>query len=431
MEKKIYDKDRLYEILKPYVNWNFKNSYEQFNVIGRENIPEDGAVIVTPNHTNALMDALAVLYAMNRPVVFGARADIFRKKSIADILGFLKIIPLTRRRDGLRNVARNKESIENIVEIVSHDVPFCLFPEGTHRAKRSLLPIGKMPLRLALSAIESLPADKPVYILPISIEYSDYFRYRSSCLITISKPIDVRQELATFGEENHNESEMYAHFSEMIKKALAEHLTYLPDGESFDQRWALVKLLASGRNDTGEERLTTNRKCIVRILEKEKSAPSRMEDIYRKTVECDRLRRENRISVRSFDDGLGKRILTKTISGLWVIPNLLVSLVLCWPLLAISFVTKKMVGDKAFLNTATMAVNMALMPLQVIINAVICFCVSPWYLALILTLLTVGSYHRFYDCVEFYRVYFSDWRLLAKPALRKQAAGIRRETDAL
>ena len=61
--KKIYDKDVWYDVLKPIVDWCTRNSYNRIEVIGKENIPTDGAVIIAPNHCNTLMDALVVLQA--------------------------------------------------------------------------------------------------------------------------------------------------------------------------------------------------------------------------------------------------------------------------------------------------------------------------------------------------------------------------------
>ena len=56
---KIYENDRLYSMLRYYVDYCIRTSYRETTVCGQENIPEDGAVIIAPNHCNTLMDALA------------------------------------------------------------------------------------------------------------------------------------------------------------------------------------------------------------------------------------------------------------------------------------------------------------------------------------------------------------------------------------
>ena len=55
----VYDNDRLYNFLVHYVRWTFRLMFRSLQVCGKENIPEDAAVIYAPNHVNTLLDALA------------------------------------------------------------------------------------------------------------------------------------------------------------------------------------------------------------------------------------------------------------------------------------------------------------------------------------------------------------------------------------
>ena len=74
-EKKIQDYDPLYSFLRHYVDLALKLSYRTIRYVGRERIPQDGAVIYAPNHTNALMDALVILAMDRAPKVFVARSS--------------------------------------------------------------------------------------------------------------------------------------------------------------------------------------------------------------------------------------------------------------------------------------------------------------------------------------------------------------------
>ena len=115
-KEKIYDNDPFYTLLKPIVDWCTRRSYSRIDVRGKENLPKDGAILLAPNHSNTLMDALVMLQAQKAPTVFGARADMFKRPLIAKIMFFLRILPMVRQRDGLRNVLNNYESFETIVE---------------------------------------------------------------------------------------------------------------------------------------------------------------------------------------------------------------------------------------------------------------------------------------------------------------------------
>lgn len=190
---KIQDKDRLYSFLRPYVDWMFRRSYRSFRYIGKENIPADGAVIYAPNHTNALCDAMCVLGIDHRQKVFVARADIFRDPKKAKILNWLKIMPISRVRDGLEEVRHNDETMHKAVETLHDGVPFCIFAEGTHHPDRSLLPLSKGIFRIALQANENFGETKPVYIVPVGIAYGDYFHLWNSVTVTIGEPMNVTE----------------------------------------------------------------------------------------------------------------------------------------------------------------------------------------------------------------------------------------------
>lgn len=188
---KIQDNDKLYTFLRPYVDWMFRRSYRNFQCVGRENIPDDGAIIYAPNHTNALCDAMSVLGIDRGRKVFVARADIFKDPKKAKILNWLKIMPISRVRDGLDEVRHNDETIDKAVDTLRDGVPFCIFAEGTHHPDRTILPLSKGIFRIALQANERFGAEKPVYIVPVGLKYGDYYHLWDSLTMQIDKPINV------------------------------------------------------------------------------------------------------------------------------------------------------------------------------------------------------------------------------------------------
>ena len=152
MREKIYEKDRSYDFLKIIVDACIRASYRKIEVHGEENLPKDGSLLLAPNHCNTLMDALVMLNAYRGTTVFGARADIFNNKFIGKVMTYIRILPMVRQRDGLRNVLKNKDTQETIVETLEHGVRFCMFPEGKHRTKHSLQALGKGVFRAALAS---------------------------------------------------------------------------------------------------------------------------------------------------------------------------------------------------------------------------------------------------------------------------------------
>ena len=221
---RIWQKDSTYTLLRPYVDWCTRMSYSSLEVKGRENIPTDGAVILAPNHCNTLMDALVVLQADRGPSSYGARADIFRQPMMAKILRFFKIVPLARQRDGRKAVEGNEEVFDEVVEVLEHDVPFCMFSEGTHRTKHSLQPLKKGIWRIATRAARKL--DKPVYIVPVGLEYDDYFRYMKRARVSFGEPLRVYPDT--------DQTELLKTLHERI----AGLITYFPDDENYEANYS-------------------------------------------------------------------------------------------------------------------------------------------------------------------------------------------------
>lgn len=230
----LWEKDWRYSFLRHYVDWCTRRTYSKLKVEG--SIPEDGrAVLIAPNHCNTLMDALVVLQSRPGPCVFGARADIFKKPTVAKILTFLRIVPIARKRDGLRSVAQNLEIMPKILDVLHHNVPFCLFPEGRHRAMYSLLPIHKGMVRIAIKNAMS----QPTWLVPAGLNYSDFFHIRTRCTLCYGEPIDVNR----FVEEHKGmlKSDLYEALSAELWKRISELILYIPDDEHYEERLAKVR----------------------------------------------------------------------------------------------------------------------------------------------------------------------------------------------
>ena len=230
---KIWEKSFGYQLLRAFADPNTRASYNKAHVRGK--LPEDGAVIIAPNHTSTLMDAMVVLRTRKAPTVFGARADIFKKPGFAKFLRYIRIVPMARIRDGAQSVLHNLETFAEVDEVLEHGVPFCIFPEGRHRPMHSLLPIGKGVARIAFASA----AKRQTYVVPTGIEHGSYFRYRYPCTVTFGDPIDVNSFLKD--HEASSEAETFQAFRNEIGRRISSLITYIPDDENYEAAWQAVK----------------------------------------------------------------------------------------------------------------------------------------------------------------------------------------------
>ena len=255
MKKAIYEFNFFYSTLLLAVNYGTRCHYRHLVIRGKERIPTDGPVILAPCHQNALMDPLILLLKLGGPIVFLARADIFKKPAIRAILTFLRIMPAYRIRDGRDQLGRNAETFEKSIEVLQHGVPLCLMAEGTHNDKHQLRPLVKGMFRIAgeswkrLNGIETsenclstafdYSNSKPLYIVPVGMDYDEYESPYSSVAIEIGKPIDVRPFMREFVE---NEPVALNQMREALTVGLKAVMHHVESTDGYESEYAYCHL---------------------------------------------------------------------------------------------------------------------------------------------------------------------------------------------
>ena len=422
--KHIYDKDILYDLLRPIVDWCVKHSYRKVEVKGKENIPSDGAVIIAPNHCNTLMDALVVLRAFDNESVFGARADLFNKPFIAKLMYFVRILPMVRQRDGLRNVLKNNETQEVIVEILENKVRFCMYPEGKHRPAHSLQALGKGTFRAALAANSKFGEKMPVYIVPAGIEYGDYFRYRSTSLLTFGEPINVTEFVKELDTEN--DVQMIEPLRKELSARISKLITFLKDDENLYKKWALTKMLAIDKGlDYGNfgtslyKSMLENRAIASNIDNACEEEAAKMADLLEKVESFEKKRKKKGMSIYSFTKkNTPLRAVGKAFAALVGLPYYIFSAIVSSPMWLTYYLLKSKTRDKAFHNTVGFGVKLGLGLVLYPIYTALAFCFMDWPYALATLLLSIPSYSYFFDYNEGLRRFVSDIKVLTDKKMR-------------
>ena len=429
--KKIQDYDSMYSTLFHYVRFSVNHSYRNILKVGEENIPQDGAIIFAPNHTNTLMDALVVLTYNCQPKVFVARADIFRNRKLAQIFTFLKIMPIMRQRDGISAVKKNQETIDKAVDVLKDRIPFCIFPEGTHQAKYSSLPLSKGIFRIAYQAHDLMP-DVPLYIVPVGIKYGDFFRFRSTIRMEFGKPINVGEFIA---ENAHmTPQEQTNSLKDLLTERLHSTIFHIPNDEDYAatyevcnavEPFEMEKLSHSGKHIL-EVQHEANKQALKRIEALKESDPDKAQKLLELGKEASKLRKKKGIDTESASvkkpllSRLGRVLLT-----LITLPYTLPVSVLASPVVLLcQFIFTKL-KDPAFRNSVRFVMNLVVWPLFVLIYAIIAFCLLPWTSALLATLLIMPAPLVAHELWKTARLVVSDIKLLREKKLRKIYSKIR------
>lgn len=155
----------------------FSRTFFKFEVIGAENIPSDGNLIIAANHKSNL-DPIFVASAVNkkRKMTAIAKEELFKNKILAKILNKVEIIPINRQNPGLGTIKR-------ILKYIKNDYALVMFPEGT-RSKTDDFNNAKAGLSLFATKAKA-------EIVPCTI-YSSYKLFKPA-KIYFGEPISLEE----------------------------------------------------------------------------------------------------------------------------------------------------------------------------------------------------------------------------------------------
>jgi len=423
--KRIYGRNIYYTVLKYYVGLFFRLSYGKREYHGIDKLPTDGALIFAPNHTNALMDAMAVLDLDNRPKVFAARADIFKKPLLARIFFFLRIMPINRIRDGRSTLKDNDQTIKNSAEVLKNNVPFVILPEGTHRPMHSLLPLGKGIFRIALLANEEIAGEKPVYIVPMGLEYGNFFRYRSSLLLNIGEPINVTQYVAA--HPGSEDPVIMNNLKERLQESMKKLILYIPDDAYYDATWELCNMSCSSRirqldlnPNSLIDRLTANQHTVRLIWERREKDPKTSKQLLEEIDRFALQRKRKRISMASVanprpDLSLASRLFFLVL----LFPYFLACTVISGPTLLLTRLICSRMEDMAFHNSVRYVTTLLVWTLTLLVSFFVLFGLIAWEYALAAIIVLIPAPLVFYEYYKWLRTVRSDFRWLRAGDMRK------------
>lgn len=428
--RKIQDYDGLYAFLRHYVDYILHISYRKINYNGLENIPTDGAVIFAPNHTNALMDALLILAMDNKPKVFVARADIFKNPTLAKIFTFLKIMPIMRMRDGISEVKKNDKTIEKAVDVLKDKVPFCIFPEGQHQAKHSAQPLSKGIFRIAFQAQELMP-QMPLYIVPVGLQYGNFFRFRSTINVNICEAINVGEFIAK--NTSLTPQEQMNAMKNLLAEKMKSLILYIPNDEDYEatyeicaaamrpQRKRLLASIPKGSIHPNLVQFKANNITSSTVARLKEEEPQKAAELLKLGKQAYKMRTSRRISLSSITSRFPYWVrLLRFLLFLITLPYCVPASILALPDVLLCKGAFRLLKDHAFRNSIRYLVNLVVWPLWLIIYSIIAFVFFPWEWALVGTILMMPAPIIAQEMWRLFRLEISDIKLLFNKKLRKK-----------
>jgi 1-acyl-sn-glycerol-3-phosphate acyltransferase len=187
-------KSTLYSFLQPWVANGQEFFFDGFHVNGIENFPKDCPVILVGNHQNAMLDPLVFCRVIPKQLHWLARSDVFKNPMAAKFLYQLHILPIYREKDKVEGQMEKNEAVFATCRTrLSNGAVIAMFPEGSHRGKKQLMtPLKKGFARLAFSSVEKDNNLMDLKIVPVGMDYSDFYNYHPRMIFEFGEPIAIK-----------------------------------------------------------------------------------------------------------------------------------------------------------------------------------------------------------------------------------------------
>lgn len=189
-----------YSFARSLVNVILKPIY-RFEVIGRENLPSEGGVLLCTNHIDNL-DPPVVGITAARPVHFMAKEELFNVPVLGKIVSNLNAFPVKRGMS-------DREALRKGLAILKEGKVLGLFPEGT-RSKT-----GETGKGLAGAGFFALRSEAHVVPCAIIGPYKAFNKLK----VVYGKPIDME----TVRANRLNAEQATDLIMDEIKKLISQH----------------------------------------------------------------------------------------------------------------------------------------------------------------------------------------------------------------
>ena len=174
----------LYRILRPIIKFLFIFLYRP-NIIGKENIPKKGPVVVCGNHTHN-MDSALLISSTKRTIHFLAKDELFKGTGKFFFKG-MACIPVNRRQ-------KDHNALESAIKVLEEKKLIGIFPEGTFNRTKDII----MPFKYGAVSMASKTKST---IVPFSITGEYKLFKKNSVTICFGKPYKIKTDDLTEANE--------------------------------------------------------------------------------------------------------------------------------------------------------------------------------------------------------------------------------------
>ncbi|KAJ7028561.1 hypothetical protein C8F04DRAFT_62710 [Mycena alexandri] len=176
--------------------------FTEVRVIGGDNVPKDGPIIVTATHHNMMLDPVILSYTFpyGRILNYWSKATLFINPIVSYVLYSSGNIPVDRKSKD------RKVLLKGTLEALSKGYAVALFPEGTSYTEPRIMQVKDGAAWAALEYtkwIHESPEKnlRPLTVVSAAIVYTNKSKYRSDVVVEYGPPITMEPYIDQFMSE--------------------------------------------------------------------------------------------------------------------------------------------------------------------------------------------------------------------------------------
>ncbi|KAJ6507374.1 hypothetical protein C8R47DRAFT_1037202 [Mycena vitilis] len=176
--------------------------FTEVRVIGGDNVPRNGPIIVTATHHNMMLDPVILSYTFpySRILHYWSKASLFINPIVSYVLYSAGNIPVDRKSKD------RKVLLRGTLEALSKGYAVALFPEGTSYTEPRIMQVKDGAAWAALEYAKLRQGSpekslKPLVVIPAAIVYTNKSKYRSDVVVEYGRPITMDPYIDQFSSE--------------------------------------------------------------------------------------------------------------------------------------------------------------------------------------------------------------------------------------
>ncbi|KAJ7782487.1 hypothetical protein DFH07DRAFT_935585 [Mycena maculata] len=196
------DLQLLHRVIRYMSSAGAASFFTEIRVIGGDNVPRDGPIIVTATHHNMMLDPAILSYTFpyGRILNYWSKASLFVNPIVSWVLYSSGNIPVDRKSKD------RKVLLKGTLEALAKGYVVALFPEGTSYTEPRIMQIKDGAAWAALEYtkwMQTVPEKnlKPLVVVPAAMVYTNKSKYRSDVVVEYGRAITMDPYIEQFSSE--------------------------------------------------------------------------------------------------------------------------------------------------------------------------------------------------------------------------------------